>query len=500
MVMPEPDPRNYDAVDASSGFDGRDRADRTTHPHPGATLDQPSSGRLSDSASLWPIRATEPSENELAGVEAWPRLAPYPHSQTAVHSLRILIVATEAPPVHGGIAREVGYLREGLQARGHHVDVLAYPEVRRLVIGEIRLSGLVARLPQLFRRIKEYDVIHIHGATPTISDFVLLLARVNARLPGPHPLMIYTHHMDLDFGHGGFLTKAYNHLHHRLSARADAVIASTGDNLRLVGNGGRGLVIPWGIDVDHFSTRGQKDARFTVLFVGQFRPYKGVRVLLQAMSQVRGARLLVAGEGLEEHAYRAQGAELGLDVEFHIAVDDDQLRQLYQRTHAVVLPSVSRAESFGLVLVEGMAAGCVPIASDLPGVREVVGQSGLLFPAGSAIHLAEILCGLRDNPALVQRMAERARARAASFSRERTIHDYEHLITGLIASRDLRNRLADLAASMDASSLIAPQDLKCRLADQAESCASALHIFAMNAIHTTWDAEPDRESGAPDAT
>ena len=376
----------------------------------------------------------------------------YAPGQTAAGSLRILMVATEAPPVRGGIARTVGYLQDGFQERGHHVDVLAYPEVERLVFGQVRLSSLIFKLPQLLRRINEYDVIHIHGATPTISDVALLFARPRGR----HPLVIYTHHMDMDFGPGGFLNRVYNHLHHRLSARADAVIASTRDNLRLLSDSCRGVVIPPGVDLEHFSTNGQKDAQFTVLFIGQFRPYKGVRVLLQAMSQVTGARLLLTGQGPEEQAYRSLAAELGLDVEFQIGVDDNQLCQLYQRAHAVVLPSVSRLEAFGMVLVEGMAAGCVPIASDLPGVREVVGRTGFLFPKGDANRLAAILCGLRDDPVLVQQIGDCARVRAAEFGRERTICEYERLVTGLIACRDLKDRLAD----------------------QTQSYASALHAFA----------------------
>lgn len=384
------------------------------------------------------VLAEQPDE-----VESWTIPGPDAPGQVATRSLRILMVATEAPPVRGGIARTIGYLRDGFQERGHHVDVLAYPEVGRLVFGEVRLSSLIFKLPQLLRRINEYDVIHIHGATPTISDVALLLARPRGR----RPLVIYTHHMDLGFGSGDFLNRVYNHLHHRLSARADAVIASTRDNLRLLGDRCRGVVIPPGIDLEHFSTNGQKDAQFTVLFIGQFRPYKGVRVLLQAMSQVPGARLLLTGQGPEEQAYRSLRAELGLDMEFHIGMDDDQLRQLYQRAHAVVLPSVSRLEAFGLVLVEGMAAGCVPIASNLPGVREVVGRTGFLFPKGDANRLAAILRGLRDDPVLVQQIGDCARVRAAEFGRERTICEYERLVTGLIACRDLKGRLANQAKS-----------------------------------------------------
>ena len=153
------------------------------------------------------------------------------------------------------------------------------------------------------------------------------------------------------------------------------------------------------------------------------------------MAQVPGARLLLAGQGPEEQVYRSLAAEVDLDIEFHIGLDDVQLHGLYQRAHVVILPSVSRLEAFGLVLVEGMAAGCVPIASDLPGVREVVGQTGFLFPKGDVNRLASILRSLRDDPALVQQMGDRARIRATEFDKELTTDAYENIVMELVASQ-----------------------------------------------------------------
>lgn len=447
MAISESDSREGGAANSDTNLDMT-----VTMQHHGGTLAQSVAEESSISVSPRPIPVEQ--SDEVGRSPAIPDTST--HRQVAACSLRILTVATEAPPVRGGIARIVGYLQDGFQERGHHVDVLAYPEVRRFVFGELRLSSLIFKLPQLLQRINEYDVIHIHGITPTISDVALFFAYLHR----PRPLVIYTHHMDLDFKPVGFMNRVYNYLHHRLSARTDAVIAGAGDNLKLLGNSCQGVVIPFGIDLERFNTDGQKDGQFTVLFIGQFRPYKGVRVLLRAMSQVKGARLLLAGQGPEERTYRSLAAKLGLDVEFHIGVDDDQLLQLYHRAHAVVIPSVSRLEAFGLVLVEGMAAGCVPIASDLPGVREVVGQTGFLFPTGDTNHLAGILRGLCDDPMLVQQIGDRARVRAADFGRENTICEYERLITGLIACRDLKNRL-----------------------DQAQPLASALRAFATDVAH-----------------
>ncbi len=370
------------------------------------------------------------------------------------HPLRILVIATEAPPVRGGIARIVGYLKDGLQAQGHSVDVLAYPEVGRIVFGEVRLSMFLFKLPSLLRRISNYDVIHIHGTTPTISDLFLLFAHLCC----PHIPVVYTHHLDLDFKLGGFLNTLYNRVHHSLSTYADAVVAATSDTLSLLKSSPGSFIIPYGINLQRFSINVPKEELFTVLFVGQFRPWKGVRVLLQAMSQVANARLLVVGQGPEEQIYRKLAAKLSLDVEFHINVSDKQLGHLYQRASVVVLPSVARLEAFGLALVEGMAAGCVPVASDLPGVREVAGPVGKLFPVGDAHQLAKVLCELRDNPERTRNMAERARIFSRSFDQERTIREYGHLFQGLVASRNLQKQLPNsrkahilaLCAFMDA--------------------------------------------------
>jgi hypothetical protein len=208
-------------------------------------------------------------------------------------------------------------------------------------------------------------------------------------------------------------------------------------------------VIPLGVDLRECDGHTTKDRQFTVLFVGQFRPYKGVPVLLRAMARVHGSRLLVAGSGPEEHAYRELATELGICVEFFIGVEDEEVRRLYQRAHVLVLPSVTRAEAFGLVLLEAMAAGCVPVASDLPGVREVLGRIGFTFPPHSVEVLAATLRHLRDDSALIAEIGIRARRRASTFTWDRTLSDYESLFNELVAVRELRHNLLDKSSVRD---------------------------------------------------
>src|SRR6266851_789679 len=83
-------------------------------------------------------------------------------SSTWGRRLRILILASEGPPTQSGIARTIEYMRQGLTDRGHQVDVIAHPEISRLVVHEIRLYSLLRQLPRLLSSLDAYDVIHLH--------------------------------------------------------------------------------------------------------------------------------------------------------------------------------------------------------------------------------------------------------------------------------------------------------------------------------------------------
>lgn len=351
-------------------------------------------------------------------------------------ALRVLIIATEKGPIQGGVARTVEYLRAGLAARGHLVDIWAYPDVPRLHIGQVRVSGMPLRLPALLSKLSGYDILHVHGATPTLSDVVLAAVRLRRK----RPVVVYTHHNELDFGPGP-LKNAYNRLHRRLSAVADETVCTSLGAVAAFGDLRRASVIPLGVDPVRFRTESKPSEPFTVLFVGQLRAYKGVPILMNALARVYGVKLLIAGSGPKEKALRSLARALGLDVEFHIGIDDADLAGLYQRAHAIVLPATSKMEAYGLALLEGMAAGCVPIASDLPGVREVVGRIGFTFQPGAVDELAHRLRQLRDDPKLVGWIANRARSRALRYQHDRMISDYERLFLDLMAAHEFKGEL-----------------------------------------------------------
>ena len=112
----------------------------------------------------------------------------------------------------------------------------------------------------------------------------------------------------------------------------------------------------------------------------------------------------------------------------------------------MVLPSLTSAEAYGLVLAEGMAAGCVPVASDLPGVREVAGPTGVLVRPGDIAGLRAALVGLSADAGRLAELSAASVVQAAALSIDSNAARHEQIFRRAISARRLpRAVLADRA-------------------------------------------------------
>jgi glycosyltransferase involved in cell wall biosynthesis len=316
------------------------------------------------------------------------------------------------------------------RAHGHEVSTIDMRSLPNLIWGELRLSFLALRWPSIRRELSRIDCVHLHGPAPTFSDVFLLLLRFTLSRKR-RPRLIYTHHFELDLPRVRTLCRLYNRVHARLLRFADAVVVTTRDYERLLIDRGqaRPAVIPWGADHLSCGSRRREESRFDILTVAQLRPYKGLEVLLQAFGRVPEAHLHIVGDGHRRRRYEALAARLGLArIRFHGELSDSELCGLFASSHVIVLPSVSMMEAFGLSLLEGMRIGCVPVASNLPGVAEVVGDAGKLVPPGDVDALAAALRDLQQDRALLARLSVRAQRRAASFRWAETAEKYLALL------------------------------------------------------------------------
>jgi glycosyltransferase involved in cell wall biosynthesis len=315
--------------------------------------------------------------------------------------MRTLTVVTEAPPVRSGIAETVAQVTAGLRGLGHEVDLCTAADVGRVSFGEFRLTGLVRHWPALMRDLGNYDVVNLHGPAPSFSDAFLALWRTLPR--ERRPALVYTHHSEIELSGLRPLCNVYNSMHSRLMRAADGVVVSTPSYADAALRAGARTVriVPHGVDDDGVIGPEQvlRAPRFTVAFVGQLRPYKGVDVLLNAAAALPDVDFDICGTGHQETELRELASRLGLrNVRWHGSVSNEQREAVLRRAHVVALPSLTRAEAFGIVLLEGMRVGAVPVASNLPGVRDVAGATGLLCEPGDPRSLVQALCHLRDDP------------------------------------------------------------------------------------------------------
>jgi rhamnosyl/mannosyltransferase len=346
--------------------------------------------------------------------------------------MRILMIVSEIPPIESGVARCADQIVRGLRSRGHQVDVLSTLDIRRWTLGEFRITGFPAYWTRLAPQLRSYDVVNLHGPVPTMSDAFLALARFLPRRT--RPAIVYTHHSEIELQRLRWACSVYNRAHRRLARVADRIITSTDSYARPMSMpGGPPVdVIPWGVDLDRFRPEGARRRPrknpLRALFVGQMRPYKGLGNLLMAVAGDPRIHLTVVGSGPLEAAYREQARALEAgNVDFLGRVPDDQLARLYVESDSIVLPSVTRGEAFGLVLLEGMAAGCVPVASDLPGVRDVAGPTGVLVPPGDVPALRQALVDLVQDPDRVQRLSDESQKRAVDMGWARVAEGYERV-------------------------------------------------------------------------
>ena len=292
-----------------------------------------------------------------------------------------------------GISTSVAVLRRGLTAQGHAVDMVSRDDFPRFIRGEFGCRPSPSTGRRCAAGCPGYDVVNLHGPVPTISEVFLLLIRTLRR--HHRPAIVYTHHSDLSIKSLEPLCEVYNGIAGRMAHAADAiVVSSTAYRRKLLRPSGKPVsVIPWAIDAaghGQVLTSGQPripiqaQARLRVLFVGQLRGYKGLHVLLDAARGLRDVTVTIVGDGPLRAELERRIAQSNLqNVTMVGRLSDPDLRRAYASHDVVVLPSTTTAEAYGLVLAEGMAAGCVPVASALPGVSDSPRRPGCWFPRGT---------------------------------------------------------------------------------------------------------------------
>lgn len=218
----------------------------------------------------------------------------------------------------------------------------------------------------------------------------------------------------------------------RWGARKLAVRVAVSEDARRTAHaalGGDYVVLHNGVEIDRWAkaTPWPTEAP-TIFFVGRHEERKGLAVLLEALSQLpRDVRVWVAGDGPETGRLQALYAG-DPRVEWLGRISDDEVSARLRGADVFCAPSL-HGESFGVVLLEAMAAQTPIVASDLPGYRNVArpGQDALLVPPGDARALAAALLRVLREPDTAESLIASGDGRAAAFSMDRLAELYADL-------------------------------------------------------------------------
>ena len=260
-------------------------------------------------------------------------------------------------------------------------------------------------------RREDFDIIHLHEPMAPILPLCVLEFSKTVNIGTFHAS--YSHQRLYTLTHP-IIKRWHPRLHGRIAVSPAAH--------RYVNNAFPAdyKIIPNGIDVDHFARNTTpwsqyQDGKTNILFVGRLEKRKGLKYLLEAYSRLKwnlpDIRLIVVGPGQPDRdSFQIIGARGLHDVVFTGKVTYDDLARYYATAHIFCSPATG-SESFGIVLLEAMAAGKPVVASEIEGYKGIVEheEQGLLFPRKDSEALASALARLIDNPELARRLGAKGR-------------------------------------------------------------------------------------------
>ena len=348
---------------------------------------------------------------------------------TALRRIEVLHVGKYYPPAPGGMERVVQLLCEGEQATTDSRVLVSNTSKRTL---RERWRGVDVT------RVASLAAIGSVGVCPAFPLALWRATRDVTVIHEPNPLALVSHWAAAQRGplvvwfHSEVLRPQwkyrlmYRPFLRRVLRRANRIVVSS-PNLaehaaELQEFRDKCAVIPFGIDVERLHRTAVVDRRVAeierrfpgprILFLGRLVEYKGIDVLVRAMQEV-DATVLIAGDGPQRAAIETLVSNLGLQQRVHLLghVSDDDAVAYLHACDLFVLPSVTRAETFGVVQLEAMACGKPVISTNLPtGVPWVNqdGKTGLVVTPGDEMALASALGTLVADRPLRERMGASA--------------------------------------------------------------------------------------------
>lgn len=363
--------------------------------------------------------------------------------------MRILQVGKYYTPYRGGIETVVQNLSEELVRQGHDVTALVsshrfLPSIEWIQgVRVIRMGRLATILSQpmnpfclfyLFFFSWRSDLIHIHSPNPILELSSIFIRKKK----------LVTFHAEV------VRQKAFLPLYHRVQklffSSVDEIVVGSkplAEKVKSLTDSGKVSIVPFGVlqkesQAEKIQVLRNRHGRFA-LFVGRFVSYKGIPILLSALKE-SPASLVLVGSGPEEQSWKQMVKNYGLEnrVSFVSDVSEEDLGNYYAACELFVLPSITAAEAFGMVLLEAMSFEKPVISTKLgTGVDEVNldQMTGIQVSPNDPVALQEAVNFLWMHPEKRAEFGRNAKERFLKFYSAKEmakayVNIYERIIHG----------------------------------------------------------------------
>ncbi|RJQ78733.1 MAG: glycosyltransferase [Desulfobacteraceae bacterium] len=357
------------------------------------------------------------------------------------------------PPIVGGIEGHINILARGLAKNKIDVSVLVSNTRNRIEkisfdgiqvikapeFGRIASAPINPNFPMLLKSfVRETDLFHFHLPNPT--------AVISWVISGIQKPYVASYHSDIV--RQKRLYFFFKPFEKYFFSKVSRIIVASPRYLEtskiLQKYKSKSSIIPYGISIDRFNkvdhrcVKGIKNQfkKPIILFIGKFRYYKGLPVLLESMQNV-DAILVIIGSGnrelKEKYKCRDKAVFLG-------ELNDNAVNAYLHACDILVLPSVKRSEAFGIVLLEAMACGKAVISTELGTGTSYVNlhyQTGIVVPANNRFELSEAMNKILRNADLRRSFGNNGRERVKKyFTDKKMISDTIDLYKSILDPRN----------------------------------------------------------------
>lgn len=281
---------------------------------------------------------------------------------------------------------------------------------------------------RLARQLQHFDIIHVHLFPAQ------LWAAIAKRLSNKRTVLITTEHSTYNYRRKAWFRPIDRWMYRQYCAIAcisDAALSAL--NHWVPDIAGKATIIPNGINLERISTAGAAsksenfldNSRPVILSIGRLQPQKDHATTLRAITMIPEAQLVIVGVGEMRQQLEQLALSLGITNRVHFLGRRIDVPELIKMADIYV--QSSHFEGFGIATLEAMAGGVPVIASDVPGLNDVVEGAGILFPPGDAEALAKAIASLLSSQESRSEFSQAGLEKAKKFSIDQTAKLYMEL-------------------------------------------------------------------------